>query len=236
MAVLGQAAGAASLPFFARIYNEKKFDDFSRLVSDSIYRISAGSFLISAWMAATSLPVIDLVYRRGKFTFADSQETAVFFLWFGLSLAFWSAQAIYSRAFYAAGDTLTPMVATTVITVTVLPVYKFLFHTFGIVGLAIASDVGILVNTLTFAIMLHRRSLVPASVMRWGELGKALVVSTMAGFLSYRVGQLVSVTGSRGKDFEQLGLATVTWAAAVVVGLWITRSHLLAEFRRRKAS
>jgi len=235
MAVLGQAAGAASLPFFARIYNEKKFDDFSRLVGDSIYRIAATSFMISAWMAATALPVIDLVYRRGKFTFADSQETAVFFLWFGLSLAFWSAQAIYSRAFYAAGDTLTPMLATTVITIAVIPVYKLLFHTLGIVGLAISSDVGILLNTIVFAFLLHRKSLVPMHFLRWGELGKALITSVLAGFLSHRVGQLVAVTGSRGKDLERLGLATLTWAAAIVVGLWITKSRLLADLRRRGA-
>jgi putative peptidoglycan lipid II flippase len=236
MAVLGQAAGAASLPFFARIYGEKKFEEFARSVSASVYRITASSLLISAWMAASALPVIDLVYRRGKFTFSDSQETAVFFLWFGLSLAFWSAQAIYSRAFYAAGDTLTPMIATTVITVAVIPVYSLLFHRIGIVGLAIASDIGILVNTLVFAVMLHRRSLVPARYLRWSELAKSLVISLFAGLLSYRVAALVSLNQSRIRDLERLGLATITWAAAVAAGLWILKSDLPQTFRRNRVA
>ncbi len=233
MAVLGQAAGAASLPFFARIYNEKRFDDFARSVSESIYRISAASVLISAWMAAAALPVIDLVYRRGKFTFADSRETAAFFLWFGLSLAFWSAQAIYSRAFYAAGDTLTPMVATTAITVAVIPVYSLLFHHVGIVGLAIASDIGILVNTVVFALLLDRRRLVPSRFLHWSELTKALIVALIAGGLSHRVAGIVPVTGSRARDLERLGLATVTWAGAVAAGLLLTRSRLLQDLRRK---
>lgn len=233
MAVLGQAAGAASLPFFARLFNEKRFDEFSRSVSDSVYRIAAASFLLSAWMFATALPVIDIVYRRGKFTFADSRETAVFFLWFGLSLAFWSAQAIYSRAFYAAGDTLTPMAATSLITVAVVPVYWALFHSAGIVGLAIASDLGILVNTVGFALLLHWKKIVPAGMLRWNELGKALLTAIVAGALSYRVAQLIPVQGSRLDDLARLGLATVTWAAAVAAGLWITRSELPLALRRK---
>jgi len=235
MAVLGQAAGAASLPFFARLFNEKKFEEFSRSVSDSVYRISAASILISAWMAATSLPVIDIVYRRGRFTFADSSETAVFFLWFGISLAFWSAQAIYSRAFYAAGDTLTPMIATTIITVAVIPVYRMLFHAIGNVGLAISSDIGILVNVVVFALLLDRKRMVPAGIMRWTQLMKAVVVSVVAGVLSYRIAELVALNGSRIRDIERLALASLTWAAAVAAGLWLTKSDLLRELRGRRA-
>ncbi|MGZ4815405.1 MAG: murein biosynthesis integral membrane protein MurJ [Terriglobales bacterium] len=231
MAVIGQAAGAASLPFFARLYNENKHGEFSRTVSDSVYRIAAISVLISAWMAATALPVIDIVYRRGRFTFADSQATAVFFFWFAISLAFWSAQAIYSRAFYAAGDTLTPMIATTAITVAVIPVYATLFHTFGNVGLPIASDIGILVNVVVFAALLHRKRMVPAGMLHWGELMKSLVTAIVAGGLSYRIAQLVDLNGSRARDLERLALASLTWAAAAMAGLWITRSQLLRDLR-----
>ena len=234
MAVLGQAAGAASLPFFARLYNENKREEFSRSVSDSVYRIAAASVLISAWIAGSALPVIDVVYRRGRFTFSDSSATAVFFLWFGISLAFWSAQAIYSRAFYAAGDTLTPMVATTVITVAVIPIYGVLFHAVGNVGLAMASDVGILVNVAVFAALLHRKGMVPAEMMRWGELVKSLLTALVAGFLSYRIAELIELNGSRVRDIERLALASLTWAAATLIGLWITRSQLLKDLRGRR--
>src|SRR5207253_11125076 len=84
-----------------------------------------------------------------------------------------AAQALCSRDFYAAGDTLSPMIAATLITLASLPVYSALFRGLSVVGLAIASDVGIVANTLGLAILLHRRKLVPISEMRWGELGKA---------------------------------------------------------------
>ena len=233
MAILGQAAGAASLPFFARLYNEKRTTDFAKSVSDSVYRITAVSVLLSAWMVAASLPIIDIVFRRGRFTFNNSLETAVFFTWFSFSLAFWSAQAIYSRAFYAAGDTLTPMVASTLITVAVIPVYRAMFHLAGVTGLAIASDIGILINTVTFATLLHRRNLVPAASLKWTELGKATITAIIAGLLSYKVAGLISITGSHLQDLERLALASVTWAAAVAAGLWITRSELPGLLRRK---
>src|SRR5581483_8216368 len=148
IAVLGQATGQASLPFFARLFGEKRLREFAATVNDSVYRVSAASFLAAAWMIPAALPLVDLVYRRGRFHFSDSRETAVFFLIFSASLAFWAAQGLYSRAFYAAGDTLTPMIACTVVTVASIPLYSWLFHRYNVIGLAVASDVGILANTI----------------------------------------------------------------------------------------
>jgi putative peptidoglycan lipid II flippase len=116
IAVLGQATGQASLPFFARLFNEKRLKEFATTVNDSVYRVAAASFLATGWMMAAAFPLIDLVYRRGRFLVSDTQTTAIYFFWFSLSLALWSAQGLYARAFYAAGDTLTPMAAVTIIT------------------------------------------------------------------------------------------------------------------------
>jgi len=216
IAVLGQAASQASLPFFAKLFGEKRMREFADTVNGSIYRIVATSLLATSFMMAAALPLIDLVYRRGRFLFSDSQETAIYFFWFSLSLAFWSAQGLYSRAFYAAGNTLTPMVASSLITLASLPIYSALYHTFSTVGLAMASDLGIAANTVALAILLHRRKL--------------------AGLLSQLVARAVMVSGSRTADVEALGLITITWAGAAAAGLWLTGSQLPHDLRRRKAT
>src|SRR5215813_3926160 len=177
IAVLGQAVSQASLPFFARLFGEKKLTEFAQTVNASIYRIVGASLLASSLMAVSALPVIDLVYRRGHLLFADSQANAIYFFWFSLSLVFWSAQGLYARAFYAAGNTLTPMIASTVITLASLPVYSVLYRQLSAIGLVIASDLGIAGNCLITAYLLHRRSLVPAGGLDWKEIGKALLVS-----------------------------------------------------------
>jgi putative peptidoglycan lipid II flippase len=234
IAVLGQATGQASLPFFAKLFGEKKSKEFGETVNASVYRISALSVLTSALMMVASLPLIDLVYRRGHFSFTDSRETAIYFFWFSLSLAFWAAQGLYARAFYAAGDTLTPMVASTLITVASIPAYRALFHTFSVTGLAIASDIGILANTIAVAVLLHRRKLVSLNDYPWIEFAKVILVAGVAAAASWAVVHTIPLRGSRASDLESLALSTITWAGAVAAGLWLVRSDLPQALRRRK--
>jgi putative peptidoglycan lipid II flippase len=239
IAVLGQATGQASLPFFARLFNEKKLKEFAATVNDSVYRVSAASFLATGWMMAAAVPLIDLVYRRGRFSFADTQTSAIYFFWFSLSLVLWSAQGLYARAFYAAGDTFTPMVAVSVITLASLPVYSFLFHTFGVVGLAWASDIGIGINLIALAALLHYKKLVRIGELRWGELGKAFLTAVVAGGISFEVAKAIPLAAgrvSRMADITQLALVSLTWAAAVAAGLWLLRSELPQDLRRRKGA
>jgi putative peptidoglycan lipid II flippase len=234
IAILGQATGQASLPFFSRLFGEKKFDEFAETVNASVYRITAASLLMTGWMVAIALPLVDLVYRRGSFTFADSRSTALYFLWFSLSLALWSSQALYARAFYASGNTLTPMVASSLITIASLPVYKLLFHELSVTGLAIASDIGIGANAFFIALLLHIRGMVPFGGMNWKELGKSALTGAVSGILSYQVVKIVSLNGSRQADFAALALGSLTWAAAVAAGLWLLRSELPGDLRRKR--
>src|SRR5271166_3824330 len=62
IAVLGQATGQASLPFFARLFNEKRFKEFATTVNDSVYRVAAASFLATGLMMAAAFPLIGLAF------------------------------------------------------------------------------------------------------------------------------------------------------------------------------
>jgi putative peptidoglycan lipid II flippase len=234
ISILGQAAGQASMPFFARLFGEGKRTEFARTVNQSVYRISAASLLATALMVPAALPLVDLAFRRGQFTFADSVSTAVYFAWFSLSLVLWSAQALYARAFYAAGDTLTPMVASTLIVIASLPVYAAMFRHFDVVGLAMASDMGILLHTVALAWLLGRKKLVALNGLAWTELAKALATAIFAGVLCYAVARRVVVRGTWKTDLQSLMILGVTWLAAIAIGLWLTRSRLWSELRRRK--
>jgi len=93
----------------------------------------------------------------------------------------WSAQAIYARAFYAAGNTFAPMVASTIVTVVSLPIYNSLFHWRGATGLALASEVGIALQTLTIALLLHQRRMVSLASLDYAEMSRCLLAALTAG-------------------------------------------------------
>jgi putative peptidoglycan lipid II flippase len=235
ISILGQAAGQASMPFFAKLFSEGRRADFADSVNKSVYRIASASMLATALMIPAALPFVDLAFRRGRFTFADSLPTSVYFAWFSLSLALWSAQALYARGFYAAGNTVTPMVASTVITVASLPIYYAMFRNYGVAGLVVASDIGILMHTVTLAVLLQRANLVRLRGLPWLELSKAFATAVFAGAAAYGVSRSVHITGHGSTDLLAISLIGITWLAAVLLGLWITRSNLPQELRRKSA-
>ena len=181
MAVLAQAAGAASMPFFANLWAQGKRYDFAVEVADSVSRVAALGLLAASGMIALAPALVDLIFRGGKYTAGDTAQTAAYFALFSISLFLWSAQAIYARAFYAAGNTLAPMVAGTLITVLSLPIYAALYHWRGTAGLAMASDIGIALQTVSLAILLHQRRMVSLAGVDYRELGRCLAAGAVSG-------------------------------------------------------
>ncbi|MGB0124824.1 MAG: murein biosynthesis integral membrane protein MurJ [Silvibacterium sp.] len=236
---LGQAAGAASLPFLASLYGKPDRGPFSRTVNSSVSRILAFSILLTAFLIAMALPSVDVVLRGGAFHRADSGTMALYFAIFSISLCLWSAQAIYARAFYAAGNTLTPMIAGTIVTAASVPIYWSLYKSFGPAGLAIASDIGILIQTLTLAVMLHRRKMVSLAGLEYPELLRSVIAAgvTYAALVALRH---YAPTTSRLRELELLLVASVIWVGISAGILKLTGSalpqQLLGRFAKPKVA
>ncbi len=233
MAILGQAAGAASLPFFASLFGRRQFGSYAEAVNRSVSRLIVFSLIASAAMIALARPIVDLIFRRGSFHHNDANATAVYFAIFAASLALWSSQAIYARAFYAAGETFAPMLAGTLVTLISLPVYWGLHHRFGVMGLAWASNLAILAHTGTLAILLHRRSLVPIFGLDRAEIAKSALAAlvSVAGAIAV-LHWLPSSDTYRG-DLRALALGGLAWAALAIGTLGATRSQMLRQLRTR---
>jgi putative peptidoglycan lipid II flippase len=181
MAMLAQAAGAASMPFFASMWSQQRRYEFAVGVADSVSRVAALGLLVASGMVALGLPLIDLVFTGGRFSAADSRLCAAYFAVFSVSMFLWSAQAIYARAFYAAGNTMVPMIAGTAVTLVSLPIYYVLYHMHGAIGLAIASDIGIALQTVVVAVLLHQRHMVSLASLDYAELGRCLFAALSSG-------------------------------------------------------
>jgi putative peptidoglycan lipid II flippase len=224
MAVLAQAAGAASMPFFASLWSQERRYEFATQVADSVSRVAALGLLSASAIVALALPLVDLIFVGGRFSASDARECAAYFAVFSFSIFLWSAQAIYARAFYAAGNTLLPMAAGTVVTIASLPMYASLYHGLGAMGLAIASDIGIAVQTMALAVLLHQRRMVSLAGLDYAELGRCLLAAAASGaavwvVFVYSVGRLGQLTGpltlahSRWMDFAVLLAGTALWIA-----------------------
>ena len=233
MSMIGSAAGAASLPFFSSLFTQGKMWEFATGVNRAVSRVLSTALLASAWMVALAFPIIDL-FRGGAFKHQDAVETAQYFAIFSLSIAVWSAQAIYSRSFYAAGNTMTPAIAGWAVTLVSIPLYAVLFHTLGVMGLALASGLGMTLSMLTLAMLLHKFRLVHIQGLEYAELGRALVAA-LASYVGVAacLRWLQLGRGYRG-DVIAIAVGTIVWAAlsgGVLVGLG---SKLPRQLLRRR--
>jgi len=244
MAMLAQAAGAASMPFFASLWAKEKRYEFATTVADSVSRVACMGLLAASGMVVLGGPLIDLVFIGGRFSASDARLCTVYFAVFSIALFLWSAQAIYARAFYAAGNTFLPMAAGTVVTIVSLPIYYSLYHGYGVIGLAVASDIGIAMQTMTIAVLLHKRRMVSLASLDYPELGRCLLaaVASCAAvwvLFSWFGGLMVHWWGShlpvqsRWTDLVVLIAGTALWLVVAVRTLEKAGSALPAVAKRR---
>lgn len=192
MAMLAQAAGVASMPFFAQLWAKEERYEFATRVADSVSRVISLSLLATSAMIALSQPIVQLIFGGGRFTPGDVNLTAWFFSFYTLSLLAWSAQAIYARAFYAAGITWLPMLASTIILFVAFPLYGLGYRMWGAAGLALASDAGILLQAVTLALLLHQRRMVSLASLDYAELARCLLGAFSGGAAAWVVAWILA--------------------------------------------
>jgi len=186
-------------------------------------------------MIALAPWLMDL-FRGGKFHRADAAGTTRLFVILAITLALWAVQGIYARAFYAASDTKTPAITGTIITVLSIPMYAGLFQAMGMTGLAIASDIGILAQTASLAILLHKKRLVSLAHLEFGELTRAAAGAIAALAAAYILAHHMPPVTTHSGDVLIIAAGTTGWAIAAIAVLLLTKSTLPAQIlRRRKA-
>jgi len=231
MAVLAQAAGAASMPFFASLWSKEKRYEFAISVADSVSRVAALGLLAASGMVALAPPLVELLFVGRRFSVADARECAGFFAIFSVALFLWSAQAIYARAFYAAGNTFIPMAVGTAVTLVSWPIYALLYHWQGATGLAIASDLGIALQTGTIALLLHQRRMVSLASLDFAELARCLAAAAAGGAVVWTA--LWGLTRLPLALFHSQSPAIIRWSdlGQLVLGcvLWMVVARLVLE-------
>ncbi|MDE1176414.1 MAG: lipid II flippase MurJ [Edaphobacter sp.] len=232
MGILGQAAGAASLPFFSALFSQGRHREFGTAVNRAVSRVLAASLLMGAWMIALATPLVDL-FRGGVFTAADTQAMTLYFTVFAVSISFWAVQGLYARGFYAAGDTVTPAITGWIVTLISIPVYRVLFHASGLTGLAIASDIGIVLQTLTLAVLIQRKRLVSFAGLEIGEVAKALAAALVSWAGAAAVVRYVPHPHTHTADFLIIAAASLAWCVLAVAILLLTRSSFIRQLQSR---
>jgi putative peptidoglycan lipid II flippase len=97
------------LPTLSGLAADKKFPEFRRELSQGVNYLLFVNVLASMLLLTLAEPIMRLLFERGKFDAASTQQATLALMCLAPGLVGFSLVNVLARAFYALGDTRTPM-------------------------------------------------------------------------------------------------------------------------------
>lgn len=148
VAVVGQAVATAALPTLAALHAEGRGAELDRMLVRTLRGTLVVATLLAGGLAAFALPIVEVVYQRGRFDAEDSLRVAALLAILAFAVPGWVTQQVAVRAFFARGEMWRPMLLGTAIALAAVPLYQALSATWGAAGLAAAGSLAISFNAL----------------------------------------------------------------------------------------
>lgn len=187
VSVIGIAFGQASLPYLTEMYQEKKFEEFKKIIIDSLLNLFYLTIPIAFFFILARTPLVRLFFGGQKFDWDSTVSTAVTLSYFSISLPFHGCYYFLTRCFYSMHDSRTPFyisIFSILINTSLSLISVFIFR-LPVWSLALAFSVSMIINSSTLFIIISKR--VNGLGLRniFVEIGKMFFAGFLAAFISY---------------------------------------------------
>ena len=109
--VLGQAIGTAAFPTLSTLAAKEEWGEMRQILATALRSILFLGLPITAGLVLLNRPLITLLFERGQFGPEDTVLVSSALFFYAMALVALAWLDVTSRAFYALGDTVTPVVA-----------------------------------------------------------------------------------------------------------------------------
>jgi putative peptidoglycan lipid II flippase len=237
LGLVGVAMGVALLPRLSRAVQANDRVGSQAAMDEAIGFSLAMTLPAAAALVAMPFFLIDGLFTRGEFHIYDAQVTARVLFHYGWGVPAFVLQQLFTRAFFARGDTSTPMRFALVSVAVNIVLGVALFHFVGVQATASASWL----NVVMMAVTLVRRGAYNPSREAVIRVAKLLAASVaVAGLLALASAYRFDIQNVfRRKEIAVA--ATVLWGAAIYIGLLfalqaVTPDEIRGALRRRPAA
>ncbi len=225
--VFGVALATVSLPALARAAVANDLPGVRSTLSATVRLVLLLTIPAALWLAVMSRPVIALLYEHGRFHALDTERTAGALVMYCLGLPAFAAVGVFTRAFYALGDTRRPVQASFVSVAVNLALNLLLMKPLGHLGLALATSVTSCVNLLQLALYLRPR----LGGLEGGRMLRSAVRVALASLAAVGAcggGLWLSADRWHGRVLPELAVVAAGAALALPLG-WIAMKALRVE-------
>jgi len=215
--VFGISLATYLLPTLSGLAAEKKHGEFRSTLNQGIDHIIFLNLLASVLLCVLAAPILRLLFQHGKFSATDTTESALALMTLAPGLVGFSIVNILARAFYALGDTKTPMKISIFCLGLNLVFGMTLVWKFRQGGLGIANTMSAGFNVFLLFYALRRK----LGKLELGALRKMLPPVLAAGILAGEVAGLTSARWEYAMGHQglvmRLGAVFVPMTAASLV-------------------
>ncbi len=159
LGVFGVAIASAALPRISRSAAHKDFAEFRDTMSRAVLMILLLTVPASVGLAVLGESMIGIVYQHGRFMDSDTHQTALALSCYAVGLAGYAVLKLVAPAFYALGDSRTPMyVSLGAVAVNGAAAYSMVrLAAFGHAGLALSASVVSTFSSIALLLLLRPR-------------------------------------------------------------------------------
>ncbi len=236
LGLFGIPVAAAALPRLSRSAADGNTTDFRDTLSRSMGMILLATVPAAVGLAVLGESMVALVYQHGRFLAADTRETAIALAGYAIGIPGYAAVKLLSPAFYALGDSRTPMlVSLGSIGVNAVCAYTAVevFH-LGTGGIALSLSLVAILTALSLLALISRKIEGVHGGAILLNLGKVVIAASVMCLACLVVVRLTASNGLRAAVGIPLG-AAVYYAVASLLRIpevSNVRQAFLAKIRR----
>lgn len=187
VSVIGIAFGQASLPYLTEMFQEKKLEEFKKIISDSLLNLFYLTIPIAFFFIFARTPLVRLFFGGQKFDWDATVSTAVTLSYFSISLPFHGCYYFLTRCFYSMHDSRTPFYVSifSILINTLLSLLSiFIFH-LPVWALALSFSVSMIINSSLLFIIISAKLRGLGLKNIFVEIGKMFFSAFLSAFISY---------------------------------------------------
>lgn len=223
--VIGISLATFLLPTLSGLAAEKRYPEFRTTLKEAIGYLVFANLIASVILIILAEPIVRLLFEGGEFSALSTKRAAFALACLAPGLIAFSAVNILARAFYALGDTRTPMIISSFCLAVNVVFVLGLIGSFAQGGLGIANSVSSALNVGLLFYALRRK----LKHLDFGSFGKDLWPMVASVFLSGTLALLASriwetsighatLSERIGAVFIPMGVAALVYGLA---SLWL---------------
>jgi len=220
--VFGVALATVSMPALAKAAVDADMPALKTTLSATLRLVFLLTAPAALWLAVLAVPIITLLYEHGRFGPLDTARTAGALVMYCVGLPAFAATGVLTRAFYALGDTRTPVRASFVSVALNLALNLLLIGPLqplglGHTGLALATSLTSIASLLQLTWYLRRRVGPLEGRRMLNTLWRVSAAASLAALLAAGALRWLGA-GARGSVAVEAAAVTGLLALAVAAG------------------